>query len=603
MWQKIILCCLIVTSMGEIRMDIYDMKEDSKERLKSDARELVETCLTNNSSTIMISKKLFDYNWNPDKNPLMIIDNVFKKQITGFLPAYPTYVLFFQSIESLKEIINHLKKSTLWSIKSPFVIVETESRCKNTRRVLEFMWKQDLLSVYYLCNQKYFTVILTLNPYASYAPKPWALVEEFGGSNKNMTLYSLQYSKDPELCKSITFKKTDHLESVNIKLTLFSLNRTTIMQISHGDHVKKLIKLKLMNIFQIPAYINTTPTLEIIQYPNSSQLTQGFVQQLVDQTHDVHGSLMPITETDYKYVDVIADYFHEHEFFILTKKADFLTVISEVSNDVDFVVMTIVVFVMFTIAMVLINREDICGALMDSVKLVVNMGLESPLNRLAMKLILFCGFLFAFLIVPNFQGHVFAILSKPVRRNVETLEDLYENKFHVYHYDKVGRDIINKQLWVTNEDKKYLHPRNSLEMQECFKNAKTNVTIACIHSKRRLRSFSIDNTDVYVSKTPIFKKQFVHWARKNWPLKHKFDKMALKTSEPGLESNLRSVRWYERLYKTKKMKNRIEAREEYDKFDYDELVFIYYFVGFLSAFGAMVFVIKIILARWIRIHL
>ncbi|CAD6227271.1 GSCOCG00006056001-RA-CDS [Cotesia congregata] len=421
MRQKIILCCLIVTSVRGDKIDIYDTKIDSTERLKSD-RELVETCLTNNSNPVMISKELFDYNWNPNKNPLIIIDNVFKKQITSFFPAYPTYVLFFQSIESLKEIINHLKQSALWSIKSPFVIVETESRCKNTRRVLEFLWKKDLLSVYYLCNKKDLTAIFTLNPYASYAPKPWVLIEKFGDSTKNITFYSLQYSKDPELCKSITFEKTDHLKSADIKFTYFSSTDKLLKKQFHDDQLKELINRKVTNLFNIPAYINATPTLEIIKRANSSQLTQGFIQQLVDQTHDVHGSLMPVTETDYKYVDVIADYFHEHEFFILTKKADFFTVINEVSSDVDFVVMTIAVFVMFTIALVLINKEDICGALMDSMRLVVSMGLESPLNRLAMKFIFFCGFLFAFLIVPDFQGHVSAILSNPMRRNFETLE-------------------------------------------------------------------------------------------------------------------------------------------------------------------------------------
>ncbi|KAH0557371.1 hypothetical protein KQX54_004842 [Cotesia glomerata] len=423
----------------------------------------------------MISKELFDSNWNSEKNPLIIIDNVFQKQITGFLPAYPTYVLFFQSIESLKGIVNHLKKSTLWSIKSPFVIVETESRCKNTRRVLEFMWKQDLLSVYYLCNKKDLTAIFTLNPYASYAPKPWVLIEKFGDSNKNITFYSLQYSKDPELCKSITFEKTDHLKSVDIKFISFSSTYTLLTKKLHDSRLKLLLEKKLINIYHIPTYINATPILDIAEYPNLFQLTRGFIQQLVDQTHDVLGTLMPITETDSKYVDVVTYYQHEYEIFIMTKKEVYFTVINEISSDVDFVVMTIAVFVMFTIALVLINREDICEALMDSMRLVVSMGLESPLNRLAMK--------------------------------------------------------------------------------------------------------------------------------KNWPLKSKFDEVALETLESGIAAELvLEKRDKKKLDKKKKM-NRIKAREDYDQFDYDELVFIYYFVGFLSAFGAIVYVIEIIWARCIRIHL
>ncbi|XP_044593668.1 uncharacterized protein LOC123271416 [Cotesia glomerata] len=603
MRQKIFFCCLIVTSVGGNRMDIHDTKGDSTERVKSDARELVETCLTNNSNPVMISKELFDSNWNSEKNPLIIIDNVFQKQITGFLPAYPTYVLFFQSIESLKGIVNHLKKSTLWSIKSPFVIVETESRCKNTRRVLEFMWKQDLLSVYYLCNKKDLTAIFTLNPYASYAPKPWVLIEKFGDSNKNITFYSLQYSKDPELCKSITFEKTDHLKSVDIKFISFSSTYTLLTKKLHDSRLKLLLEKKLINIYHIPTYINATPILDIAEYPNLFQLTRGFIQQLVDQTHDVLGTLMPITETDSKYVDVVTYYQHEYEIFIMTKKEVYFTVINEISSDVDFVVMTIAVFVMFTIALVLINREDICEALMDSMRLVVSMGLESPLNRLAMKFVFFCGFLFAFLIVSDFQGHVSAILSKPMRRNVETLEDLYKNKFHVYYLEKLRPDIINKQLWVTDEDKKYLHPIDTAQMYGCFERVKTNVTTACILTKIFILLSAADTSNVYMSKMPILKKQFVYWARKNWPLKSKFDEVALETLESGIAAELvLEKRDKKKLDKKKKM-NRIKAREDYDQFDYDELVFIYYFVGFLSAFGAIVYVIEIIWARCIRIHL
>ncbi|KAH0557373.1 hypothetical protein KQX54_004859 [Cotesia glomerata] len=51
--------------------------------------------------------------------------------------------------------------------------------------------------------------------------------------------------------------------------------------------------------------------------------------------------------------------------------------------------------------------------------------------------------------------------------------------------------------------------------------------------------------------------------------------MALKTLEPGIESDLRSVRKYERLDKSEEMKNRIEAREEYDQLGYDILVGIH----------------------------
>ncbi|KAH0568551.1 hypothetical protein KQX54_021180 [Cotesia glomerata] len=55
---------------------------------------------------------------------------------------------------------------------------------------------------------------------------------------------------------------------------------------------------------------------------------------------------------------------------------------------------------------------------------------------------------------------------------------------------------MNEQLWVTDKDEKYLHPVPYWEA--------------------------------------IFRKQLVYWIRKNWPLKSKFNKIALKASQPGL---------------------------------------------------------------------
>ncbi|CAG5078911.1 Protein of unknown function [Cotesia congregata] len=584
MWQKIISCCLILTIVGGNRMDIYDSKVDSTERLKSDA-------------------ELFDTNWDLVKNPLIIIDNAFKKQITGFLPAYPTYVLFFKSVKSLKEIINHLKKSTLWSIKSPFVIVETELRCKSSKKILEFMWMEDLLSVYYLCNKKDLTVILTLNSYARYAPRPWVLIEEFGDSNKKINLYSLNYTKDLRLCKSITFEKTDHLESADIQFSRFESRKLINSRKFTNQILKSLLDQPGATLLHIPGYINATPKLDYILYPNSSQLLQGYVQQLVDRTSDVHVALMPVTETNYKYVDVVADYSHEYEFSIISRKADFFIVLNEVTSDINFVVKTITLSVMFTIAMVLINRDDIREALMDVVRLIVSMGLESPLNRLAIKFIFFFGFLFAFSVVPDFQGHVSAILSSPMKRNVETLKDLHENKFHVYYSDKLERAIVNESLWVTDEDKKYLHPISTEEITNCINDVTTNLTIACIHEANLLQRNIVNYSDIYLSKTPVFKKQLVYWTRKNWPLKTKFDEMALKTLELALLLEFQSKKRDKNAKKISIIKNRIEAGEKYDQFDYDELIFIFYFIGFLSAFGVIVFLIEIIMARSLRIYI
>ncbi|CAG5074096.1 Protein of unknown function, partial [Cotesia congregata] len=562
-------------------------------RIGFERRGLVEMCLTNNSNPVVISNDLLpnDYNSAGALNSWIIIDREFNKQITGFLRAYPSYVIPFVSIDNLKPVIDNLQRSKFWNIKSPFVIVGTESSCLSAGRILKFMWDRDLLSVYYLCSKKNSTTIFTLNPYASYAPAPWKLVDKFSDNLKKINLFRLQLTKGPEIFKIITFDKTDRLEEAEIKF----LSSNT------KDLISRMGIKKFIGLSDVPTLMNATSAIRHIPPSNSiASLKKGYIEQLVDNTGDIYTPIMPIEATDYSHVNIIA-YYHEHEFSIATKKTNFLTVISELTQDVRFVVGTIVLFVLFTILMFMINRDDLKLATLDMIRLVVGMGLETSLSRLVMKIFLFYGFLYAFLIVLDFQGHLSAILSEPMRRDVETLKDLYENKFHVYYLNILKNDTINEQLWVSDEDKKYLHPLSAQEMMNCWEEVLKNPKKACIRQTNTFLGQAYNFPKLHVSKEPVFTKRSVHWARKNWPLEDKFDETALKTSESGFDSTSVNKRFIEKFFKKRlTVRKRREESEDYEEFDFEELIFIYYFVGYCTAFAVIVLMIEIIFARYFR---
>nr|ACE75467.1 hypothetical protein GIP_L7_0060 [Glyptapanteles indiensis] len=595
MWRAIILCCLVLVNVSRSEIKINNPKQtDYSERLKRDARELIQICFTNNSNPVVISADLLDNNWDPSRNSLIVINREFSKQITGFLPSHPTYVLSFESIDNLKPVMDNLQKSKFWNINSPFLMVGTGSRCPSPRRMLEFMWNRDLLSVYYLCVKKNSTVVFTLNPFASYAPAPWELIDKF----------AWPLFLDPEICKSIIFDKTDHLEGTKIKIVQFE--DTEIFSEEENrkfadDLVKIGLKTDYINLYKISALINATPTLDIISTVNEP--LRGDIKQFADSKYDIYNTFETIDVTDYEYVDVMVDYSNEQTFSILTKKTDSLTGISKLTNDVNFVIGTIVLLIMFTIVMVIINRDDIGLAVMDMVRLVTGMALETSLNRLAMKFIFFFGFLFSFLIVPDFLGHMSAILSQPLGRNVDTMKDLFENKLHVYYWDRLHNDILNEKLWVTNEDKKYLHPVSYYDIQTAMHNVRQNSTIACIHFTQNLQYSQVQKSNIYVSKEAVFKKQLVYLVRKNWPLKSKFDQMALNAMEQGFGYSIflkKSI--LGKIVKELASEKKIEESEKYDQLDYDNLMFNYYFFGFLVASGVLSFVIEIILARYFRVY-
>ncbi|CAD6227268.1 GSCOCG00006053001-RA-CDS [Cotesia congregata] len=603
MWREIILSCLVLANVVESKIIINDHKpEDSSERLRRDARELVQTCFTNNSNPVMISEDLFDNNWDPVRNSLIVIDRGFNKQITGFLSTYPTYVLPFESIDNLKPVIDNLQRSQFWNIKSPFLMVGKELGCLNARKVLEFMWNHDLLSVYYLCNIQNSTMVFTLNPYARYAPAPWKLIDKFDESDKKLILFTLKYTKGPKICNSIVFNKTDYLENAEIRFIDFNEDKSYSEE-ENREFAKSIVKNGLktpyINLYKISASINATPTLEFI----SVEPQRSYAHEFADSRYDIYNRPELIDVTDYEYVDVILDYTTDKTFSIVTKKTDSLIRISEITNNVQFMIGSSLILIMFAMLMVIINRDDVCLAVMDMMRLITGIALETPLNRLAMKLVFFFGFLFAFLIVPDFLGEMLSILSKPSKHNVETLRDLYERKFHVYYWESLKSDLMNEQLWITDEDKKYVHPVPYWAMQDCLFNVQKNSTIACLHETQFLLFESDRRNGLYISTETSFKKQSVYWIRKNWPLKSKFDKMMLTALEPALGyTTFLKKNYIDKIVKKRVKKKRIEESEKYDQFDYDNLIFSYYFIGFLAALGIVIFGIEVILVRYFEIN-
>ncbi|KAH0557420.1 hypothetical protein KQX54_005759 [Cotesia glomerata] len=168
-------------------------------------------CFKSNSNPVFISADLLSKDWNPGGNSWVVIDHKFQKQATGFNSAYPTYVLSFESIDYLKATINHFRKSTAWSIKSPFLIVERKSSCLSAGEVLQFMWKQDLMAVYYLCSDQNTTIVFTLihllSPFATHAPAPWVFFSNLTiiERNRPFTIWNTQ----KEISRyQVFFKKT-----------------------------------------------------------------------------------------------------------------------------------------------------------------------------------------------------------------------------------------------------------------------------------------------------------------------------------------------------------------------------------------------------------
>ncbi|CAG5083969.1 Protein of unknown function [Cotesia congregata] len=561
----------------------YDASE-IKTWLINHTMELINKGFTDNLNPVIITSDLVDdqvVSGNFDNaNPLIIVNGNFKrKQIEGYHPGYPTYVIRFESMEKLISLIFEFVGSTIWSIKSPIFILDISEKFHVTipYSALGFLASFDILVSYYLRYDKDqdSTILYTLNPYTQFAPLPWNQVRTSNGnSTTKLTLYSMRYPKDlKKNYQNIHFDKTQYLDGHKIELLALRDLRNSTKQHKQkiiNKYIKHIEEMQDTTLHSLSDYANVKTSLHVIDnYFTTKMMKSGFDKNLLSRQYDALNQESQLADTNYKLIDFVTQ-FQERSFSILTKKTDYLVVIRKVNINLNLICITIFVLFLLLLIVIMNNKFHVSQGIMDIVSMSLGMGIMSPINRLSMKITYFFGFLFIFVVMPEFQGEISAILSQPARRNIETLKDLFDNKYHVFYNPLLMNDMMNEKLWVTEEDQKYLHPSTYRDLDKCVIEAQQNSTIACIGITQILLKDALILKNLHVSKESLFKNYYVFWTKKNWALKGKVDKARSLPVEIGLinhynkEIDLRN--------KIKKME-KIKEAENYERIDFENLVF------------------------------
>ncbi|CAD6239250.1 GSCOCG00008662001-RA-CDS [Cotesia congregata] len=608
---RIILCCVCVFT-GHFSNGSSIHSSEIKSHLINHTMELIDRGFANNSNPLIISSDLVDDQEASrsidNGSPLIVINGDQRwKPIERFLPSYPTYILKLESPEKLVPLIIGFMDSTIWNIKSPIFILDISegTHDRKVHWVLSFLGSLDILIAYYVCydGKKDSTMVYTLNPYTQYAPSPWNQVK-FANDNDNsetkMTLYSLQYPKDlKNNYKNIYFDKTEHLDGHKIKLMVPVIEKNLPKQSKQRhiiEYMKVVKKIKDYLLYSLPDYMKVTASLQIFEVNYYLKIIKhGYEERISSGQYDANNAMAQLADTNLKEIDFVKEY-REMHYSILTKKTDYLTAITEIHMNLQFIFMTLCVLFLITVIIIMNNKFNVFEGIMDIVSMSLSMGIISPMGRLSMKIIYFFGFLFIFVVMPEFQGQISAILSQPARRNVETLKDLFDNKYHVFYAGLLENDMISEKLWMTKEEQKYLHPSNSRGLEKCALEALRNSTIACINLTINQLLYALKLQNLYVSKEITFKKYYVFWTRKNWALKDKIDKVRSIPVETGLiyhygeeiEKNL-----WKQIEKMKKIK---EA-ENYERIDFDNLVFYVIVFGASLLWSLVIFGIELMVYR------
>ncbi|XP_057331399.1 uncharacterized protein LOC130671492 [Microplitis mediator] len=545
--------------------------------------QLFQLCYANTSNPIAITenlaKTLHKNLADTIKAPVIIINDEFiSKDIQLYFPTYPMYILSVSSYKELNALLRKLIFSPFWSIQSTFfVIVESVESCEmDSIRVFGKLWRLELLSCVVVCSSTGAeTTLYTYNPFTKRAPDPWIEIEKnwFDYRRRPLTFYKQSFTNDHNICANLTFDKTKLLDGYPGTIAVTNLFDRSFY------------------IIETFASLNMTPQMTNFVDPIL------VARSIIDGKRDISKELF----SDYviQCGDVVPVTFEE-SYVIATQERSFQPVFYEIENvfDINGAIGIIIILLLITVLIILHNGYQVRLAILDVLKLLMSMGMDTPLDRLAMKLTFFTAFLFVFIFGPSLEGQIFASLTRPPSQNVESLKDLYDLKYHVYYVQAIHDSVVEEELWKTEEEMKYLHPHPSpFPLEECLQLMTRDPEVACIDENKVMLSWTM-KFDFHMSKRFVFKKNFFYHHRLNWALGKRFYQRLLKFEELGLTID-DSV--YAGVASNKmKIEQRKKKMLDHDIIDAEDLTNLYIFMAFFQLLAIIIFGIEHIFAYYRR---
>ncbi|XP_057335502.1 uncharacterized protein LOC130674250 [Microplitis mediator] len=430
------------------------------------------------------------------------------------------------------------------------------------------MLKCDALKSYYICLNDIdnSTSIYTLNPYADRAPKPWQKVEGPKEPYSGSTLFKMSIINDTNICSSMTFDKTKFLDGHKLWVRNFLYKRK-------GNLLKKSLTF-YENLF---SEMNVT-------------LVNSTFHRNVDQVAILNAiELFSDMVVDYN----IIPYFAQEGYIIITQKQSFIPTFDQVIDSFftrERIAMSCVILTFFFLMMLLNHKYDFNAAVLDLLSFLLDMGISSPMLRVSMRITFMTASLFALMFNPVFQGQLTSFLSRPGHGNVETLQDLRDNNYHVYFTTKaVDDELYYSNIWDKNSSEKYLHYSRFLDRNICADNVNRNSSIACVFDATE---FEHIDPNTHISK-PFSYKYRVSVTEKGHPLNRKINKIALKLFETGHLSHGERRDLHRILLARKKKLNRINALRKYNQLDLEDFRLAYIAVVLAFAWAILVFGIEV----------
>nr|ACE75261.1 hypothetical protein GFP_L5_0090 [Glyptapanteles flavicoxis] len=547
---------------------------------------ILELCYADGVNPIAVTPNLINSIYQNLDGPLSTVtifvlnDHIMTKELQLYYPSYPLYILSIDTTEQLDDLIYYLRSSPFWNLKSTiFVISNPEKSCRDAAAILKVLWRFDVLSSYAVCSETgNRTMIYTHNPFTERAPDPWTAVRTTNNPSVRWTLYHRFFVNDGKLCDSLTWDRARFLDGYPVK----------VVNSFRGREALEKLLLFSMNITSRFLYVERSEkTLIILHLMNSQQ----------DFSENMH-ELASLSDSN-RLMDLVPVIF-EISFVIVTQKRSFSSSFREMVLQFDIsTFMAIVIIILLFIVFLFISDSvfRIGLGFLDFIYLLFNMEMDLPFHWLSIKIFFFIEILFMFTFGPDIGGQFLAVLSRPQSYKIESLQDLYTNRYHVYYFQGLQDKFMNEKLWETDEDKTFLNGEFDYSPNRCLELAVKDKTVACVfrsdYTVKRALELNLD-----VSQEFIFKVNTIVPTRKGWVL---YERLYIKMLNI-VEGGFRQI--YDRdnisiPLKKKSTKDRIEQFEKYEEVDEIDLEYIFIGIAFCQILAVFVFGIEYLVA-WLR---
>ena len=523
-------------------MQTYNLRSRTRIRFQAD---ILKSCYENRVNIVGLAGPSLDIFqaelWNQKSLSVILLDDSTRSlNNDSALQKYPyklqVFLIIAPSSESLERTLGNIKDSVYWNHMASFLILSmpgSHSTCSSAFTILWTAWQNNLLHANFLCiHQTKGLSIYSYNPYRSYAPAPWTVVNTYSGKNNHpWTLFMRNYGEDVlEVCQELNFDKTQNLGGYDIRFNAQNTSRLVFWysplnktaKNSFSGSVGKLTAILLVDVLnatpRMVLHENTVGKPKMGAFRNTfTNIINGVIDIDLNQYFQKLKHGIPMTYPIF-----------QSGLAILTQDSVELSQLQKIYHVIDgpsrigicvVLAITLIFFKFFL-------RYSLGLSTLNCIRLICNMCLPNLPKTPAARIFLTSLFLHLITIQGIYQGEFAKILTTQARsRRVDSIDDLADQGHTIYGHHTYGdyfMDPMFKNRFVGLNDTK------------CSDYVMRDTRAACVRQWLLLVEDAVALNYLHLARHYIFSGYMIFVIRPDWPLEQRINQIFVRMREMHL---------------------------------------------------------------------